>query len=314
MNELLSYRKLLLYSIVSVYLVIIAGSVVRATGSGMGCPDWPKCFGQYIPPTDESQLPFDYKIRYQVKGHEAIFNPIQTWVEYINRLFGAVSGLVILAMAVVSFKHYKRSKQFVFLSLFTLILMFAQAVLGAGVVSSFLKPIMISLHMLLALIIIGVLLYLYSKTSLLSPSTTYKFEKVFVKHLFIFSILMTIQLFLGVNVREYVDLFHVSNIDRQLWIDLIGVPFYIHRSFSILLFIYITFIFLKVKKNSSPLLPFVQIIYGLVLLTISAGVGLAYLSFPAFIQPIHFVATTVMMGILMYVLFYFILGQNKTSV
>ena len=114
-----TFRTLSKAALVLIYLVIVAGAVVRMTGSGMGCPDWPKCFGYYIPPTQEKQLIFkpnhsykkgmmilldsqefmvaknDFKTGkiYQATNWDvysvhdyAVYDPIHTWIEYINRL------------------------------------------------------------------------------------------------------------------------------------------------------------------------------------------------------------------------------------
>ncbi len=117
------FQKINLITIVLLFVLILAGGVVRSTGSGMGCPDWPKCFGRYVPPTESSELPADYKQKY-VAGREAKnqrfaktldvfgfsdlatrlrqdksilvpeeFNAAKTWTEYINRLIGAISGI-----------------------------------------------------------------------------------------------------------------------------------------------------------------------------------------------------------------------------
>src|SRR6201991_3448624 len=109
------FQKFDLITIVSLFVLILAGGVVRSTGSGMGCPDWPKCFGGYIPPTDVAQLAKDYQKVYvaervaknqkfaktldvfgygdlaqRIRKDKSIlipeeFNAAQTWTEYINR-------------------------------------------------------------------------------------------------------------------------------------------------------------------------------------------------------------------------------------
>ena len=116
------HNTLIVISLVLVYLVISAGAVVRMTGSGMGCPDWPKCFGYLIPPTERSELDwkpnhdylkgeviivkeslrvatqnFNSQNQYLIENWEvytkhdyAIFNAKHTWIEFINRLLGCL--------------------------------------------------------------------------------------------------------------------------------------------------------------------------------------------------------------------------------
>jgi len=68
-----TFRKLGKTSLILVYLVIIAGAVVRMTGSGMGCPDWPKCFGYYVPPTEAETLEWKAEKTFK-KGQVIILN------------------------------------------------------------------------------------------------------------------------------------------------------------------------------------------------------------------------------------------------
>jgi cytochrome c oxidase assembly protein subunit 15 len=90
------------------FLVIIAGGVVRTTQSGMGCPDWPKCFGSWIPPTDASQLPPDFEKYLRRQDIDHHFNALHTWIEYINRLCGALLG--VFALIQFGLLFYKRKQ------------------------------------------------------------------------------------------------------------------------------------------------------------------------------------------------------------
>src|SRR6478752_3146384 len=99
------FQRIILLCVIGTYLVILAGAVVRGTGSGLGCPDWPRCFGQWVPPMDIHELPANYKEVYKIAGKTiADCDPFKTWTEYINRLLGVVLGFFIVMLFGMSFK------------------------------------------------------------------------------------------------------------------------------------------------------------------------------------------------------------------
>ncbi|MBC7745312.1 MAG: COX15/CtaA family protein, partial [Flavobacterium sp.] len=174
------FLKINLISIITLFTLILAGGIVRSSGSGMGCPDWPKCFNQYIPPTNVAQLPANYKEQYvqgritknqkfanildalgfklfanEIRDDVSIlepeeFNAAKTWIEYANRLVGAVYGLLLIACLIASLTYIRSRKKIFLLSLFNLFLVGFQGWLGSIVVSTNLLAWVVTIHMLIA--------------------------------------------------------------------------------------------------------------------------------------------------------------------
>jgi cytochrome c oxidase assembly protein subunit 15 len=131
-----SYIKYSWFLMGFVFLVILAGGVVRMTQSGMGCPDWPTCFGMWIPPTDASQLPADFEQYLSQQDIDHSFNVYHTWIEYINRLLGAILGVFIFGYAIwtsIKFSSRKsRMKSLLLFNLGTATFLFIVAIFGSS--------------------------------------------------------------------------------------------------------------------------------------------------------------------------------------
>jgi len=296
------FSRLIFFSIIVTYLVILAGSIVRATGSGMGCPDWPKCFGQYIPPTDISQLPENYKEVFKVQGKEiADFNASHTWVEYINRLLGVVMGFLVLGVLIFSFLVRKEfSKMYIFSIVVFLATLF-QAWLGAKVVSSNLAPVKITIHMVFALIILAALIYQYHSVN----STTHK-EKLktntLKKAAFLLLFLCIVQILIGTQVRQQIDeiALQFGNSFRDKWILNLNWIFDVHKTLAAILIglcFYVYYESKKIKENNTKY----SILPNLLLIAVGAeffvGLILNYAAIPAFFQPVHLIFSSIIFGI-----------------
>lgn len=313
-------------TLVLIYLVVIAGSFVRVTGSGMGCPDWPKCFGQYIPPTEASVLPENYKEIYSEKRikkvekfkqflavlglqktvqklednkaeilKEESFNAKKTWTEYVNRLLGALAGLGVFFVAVWILLKY-RKRQLILLSVVNVILLAIQAWFGSIVVATNLVPWTITVHLFLALVIIGLQLLIIRQISKPtgSPITT----SSTLKWLVVVSFLITFaQMFLGTQVREYIDALTKLGFGREDWSEQLGGIFFIHRSFSWLVLVLLAIVYyINQKTVKSKLLSSAFIILAIELIS---GVLLAYFDLPGLVQIAHLLFATIIFGILL---------------
>lgn len=300
------FRKLGIATIVTIYLLVLAGGIVRSTGSGMGCPDWPKCFGMLIPPTNVSQLPVNYQEIYAEKLHgEVEFNATKTWIEYANRLLGALTGMIVFATFIASiFYYWKKDKVIVYLSFLGVVLIGANGVLGKYVVDSFLKPGVVTMHMLLAILVIFVLLYAIARAWSEVIITENVENKSKITKLLIWVLLIsTSQILLGTQVREAIDKV-VANpffgYNRETWIEQMGLPFYLHRSYSIIilgLHIFLIWILQKNTKQTGLISTFTKVLVLLVMVEILTGIIMAYFGVPAYIQPVHLTLAIISVGI-----------------
>ncbi len=268
------------------FLVIIAGGVVRTTQSGMGCPDWPKCFGKWIPPTNASELPADFEKYLRKQDIDHTFNALHTWIEYINRLLGVLLGffgLVQFAMLFFKRKEFNKPYKLAIAFLVTVIL---TGLFGAIVVKLNLAHASISVHLLFAIILVQIQLALL--LSLNKKLLTIHVNNKVRQSLFIFLILLFCQTVLGTMVRMYVD--DVSKTlhyeQRETWLAATPVAFLIHRSFSWLILAGALFLAWHCR-NMQAIKNKIFVLASIILLSMITGIVLFYANMPAAAQPVH---------------------------
>ena len=298
------YRTWASITIGAIVLLILAGGIVRMTGSGMGCPDWPKCFGQWVPPTDISQLPTDYKTQFAVAGREvADFEAFKTWVEYINRLLGVLVGFFSIITAVLSFRMRKIVPSVFFLSLAGLLLVIIEGGIGAYVVRTHLQAGMVTLHMVVALAIFAV--YLSAILKAREEELKRKYPSTIPSKLkwgaLALLAITTMQIVMGTQVREAIDLIAVQlgEGDRANWISQLGAGYDWHSlgHYSILgVFLWLA-IQMKDFYQSHAILKNLIIAIGVfIFLEVALGLGMHHLGIPAFMQPSHLLLASLLFG------------------
>lgn len=312
----------------SVLVLILVGSIVRSLGAGMGCPDWPKCFGSYIPPSSMEDLPGDYLEIYknkrlaknqrlaktleqlgysQLAGEitndpgvlmEQAFDVTKAWIEYINRLVGVLIGFLVFANMIFSFAYWKERKHIAIVAIFIFILTGFQGWVGSLVVSTNLLHGFITFHMLLALLILALLIWMNVR---IRQMECYKNNTLYWLSMGSLVLFMP-QVIMGTEVRAILDNLIMENTLRSIWSGFLTTPsFYIHRSYSWLILVSAVVIFYLIRKNQirSLFKPSMQLIV-LVFMTMVAGISMVRFDFPFWLQSLHLIVATGIFSLLFY--------------
>ncbi len=131
-------RRLGLVSAGATYALIVMGAVVRVTGSGLGCPDWPTCHGSWIPPLERTAL-----------------------IEYAHRTMAAIVGVLVVWLLVAAWRRRRINPAGFVLALAALAILLVQAWLGRIVVLGELDATMVTVHLAIAMILLAVLLAIW---------------------------------------------------------------------------------------------------------------------------------------------------------
>ena len=293
------FQKLAIVTTTATFLLIGLGGFVRAAGAGLGCPDWPKCFDRWIPPTAINQLPPHIE--------PSSFNFRLAWIEYINRLVGIAIGILIVATAGLAWLDHRECRKVLLPALLTVPLVGFQGWFGGQVVAYELDPRFVTVHLLVA---IGIIALLITATShsfpVVSPILTVEKlpEKLLIPVAYIVISVVSFQILLGALVRGSIDMVagDAQNIDRGSLLNEIGWVDDAHRFFGSIVIILCAILATLTVRGASvtpTLKRLVTIPLAFSVIQFTVGIGLAYLALPPSLQVAHVLCASLLIGSLL---------------
>jgi cytochrome c oxidase assembly protein subunit 15 len=283
-HRLSSFQRIALWTTAATYFLILVGGLVRASGAGLGCPDWPRCFGSWTPPASAADLPPQFD--------PAQFNPTLMWTEYLNRLLGVTVGFLILATVISAWRHHRREPRIFWTAVTALLLTAFQGWLGGRVVANDLAPWIVTAHMIVALVIVQLLLY--------ATVRAWRRGGRSASPLLIVLIAVTmLQIGLGTQVRGSVDVALSSGVARDNAVTSVGRLGNLHRDAAavvfavcIAAFVYLTARFAKQRT----IMLWVYIVIGLAALQVVLGMTMSYFSLKPATQVAHLTVASLLLG------------------
>ena len=284
-TEASPFERTALWTLAITFFLIFVGGLVRVSGAGLGCPDWPRCFGLWVPPFTADAVPPPYD--------PAEFNVINTWMEYFNRLVGLLVGLFILLTFVRAIRFFRSDPTVFGGAAGALLLVLFQGWLGGQVVRSGLEGWMISVHMVVAVLILNVLLFtvyrsMRQRLQIVLPADARTRLSGWLVALILVTLL---QIVLGTQIREALSEISASyvTLPRGEWIEQVGLADQVHRAASWLILGLSLAFYAAVRKRriDGALRELAALNNSAVLLQIVLGAGLVYLALPPALQLFH---------------------------
>lgn len=273
-----NFRRFSFLTTIATYFLIFIGGLVRVSGAGLGCPDWPQCFGRWIPPTSITQVPPE------MAGQ---FNMTLAWIEYINRLCGMTVGILILITAVWAILKLRSHKKILYPAIAAAVLTAFQGWQGSVLVSSLLEPIVITVHMLLALLIVSLLIYTTAQAYFVERKEHFdaqpKVPKGLSKWFGWLWLLGFIQILFGTQIRSAIELIQKEypNMNSGEWLNQVGLLNHIHMFIGIALLVFTWYVFAKIKpfKDKISTLVNQSVLFMAMVVTVQLILGLVFVLF-----------------------------------
>jgi cytochrome c oxidase assembly protein subunit 15 len=291
--RLSSFQRLALATTATTYLLILVGGLVRASGAGLGCPDWPRCFGGWIPPASASELPPGFD--------PAQFNAALMWTEYLNRLLGVTVGLLIFATVVSAWRHHRREPRILWTSAAALLLTGFQGWLGGQVVAADLAPWIVTAHLIVALVIVLLLLYATVFAFHAGPGgRTEPAARSLLSGVTVALLAVTlIQIGLGTQVRGRVDQALQAGTARDLALGAAGRVDYLHRDLALLV-IGLTLVLQRMRRGGRAgdrlIARWITAAFVLTVAQVGLGLVMAYMALPPPAQVLHLTVASLLLG------------------
>ncbi|MEO8679280.1 MAG: COX15/CtaA family protein [Vicinamibacterales bacterium] len=285
-SRLSSFQRLALWTTATTYFLILVGGLVRASGAGLGCPDWPRCFGSWIPPASAAALPPQFD--------PALFNRTLMWTEYLNRLLGVTVGFLILATAISAWRHHRHEPRILWTTVAALLLTGFQGWLGGRVVAHELAAWIVTVHMIVALVIVQLLLYA-------TVRTWRGAERAHVPILFPLVLIVATmgQIGMGTQVRGALDAAIDSGIARASALASIGQLDYLHRDAALVILVGAIALVLWLRARipaEKTVMVWAYVVAGLATVQVALGVVMAYVSLLPAAQVWHLTVASLLLG------------------